>query len=386
VLKDVYINRIGAYLPNSPVSNEQMETLLGRVGQRPSRARALILKSSGIRSRHYAIDAATGSRTHTNAQMTANAIRKLLEEHPESDAVECLACGTSTPDQLLPSHAVMVHGELRIPPCEIASITGICVSGVQALKYGYMSVRSRQTRNAVCCGSELASPLIRGRLFESEPRVEGLRRQPTLAFEKDFLRWMLSDGAGAVLLQDRPNSRGPSLRIEWIDVHSFAGELPACMYQGAAKNDDGTLAGYLDHAPEDWINQSIMSVKQDVKLLNAHVVSVCVQALERTVKRRNLATDRIDYFLPHLSSEHFREKLHEAYLGVGHGIPQSKWFTNLSSVGNVGSASIYLILEELFHSGKLRPGDTLLLMIPESGRFTMSYALLTVVGQASAAS
>jgi 3-oxoacyl-[acyl-carrier-protein] synthase-3 len=37
------------------------------------------------------------------------------------------------------------------------------------------------------------------------------------------------------------------------------------------------------------------------------------------------------------------------------------------------------MLEELFHSGKLEKGDKLLLLVPESGRFTMSYTLLTVV-------
>ena len=59
-------------------------------------------------------------------------------------------------------------------------------------------------------------------------------------------------------------------------------------------------------------------------------------------------------------------------------IPEEKWFTNLTQVGNVGSASIYLMLEEIFSSGRLKIGDKLLLMVPESARFSYSYALLTV--------
>jgi 3-oxoacyl-[acyl-carrier-protein] synthase-3 len=51
----------------------------------------------------------------------------------------------------------------------------------------------------------------------------------------------------------------------------------------------------------------------------------------------------------------------------------------LSWVGNVGAASPYLMLEELFHSGKLKAGDKLLMGIPESARFNYAYALLTVV-------
>ena len=54
-----------------------------------------------------------------------------------------------------------------------------------------------------------------------------------------------------------------------------------------------------------------------------------------------------------------------------------RWFSNLHEKGNTGSASIFIILDELFRSGRLRKGDRLLLFVPESGRFSMCYALLT---------
>ena len=56
---------------------------------------------------------------------------------------------------------------------------------------------------------------------------------------------------------------------------------------------------------------------------------------------------------------------------MGIDIPLERWFLNLSKVGNVGSASPYLMLEELLYSGKLQKGDTLLLSVPESGRFLL---------------
>ena len=51
---------------------------------------------------------------------------------------------------------------------------------------------------------------------------------------------------------------------------------------------------------------------------------------------------------------------------------------NLARVGNVGAASIYLALDELMTSGKLKKGDKILLSVPESGRFSYAYAYLTV--------
>jgi 3-oxoacyl-[acyl-carrier-protein] synthase-3 len=62
---------------------------------------------------------------------------------------------------------------------------------------------------------------------------------------------------------------------------------------------------------------------------------------------------------------------------IGMNIPYEKWFINLDRVGNVGSASIYLALDELMNSGKLKKGDRILLSVPESGRFSYAYAYLT---------
>src|SRR5439155_7153014 len=64
---------------------------------------------------------------------------------------------------------------------------------------------------------------------------------------------------------------------------------------------------------------------------------------------------------------------------AGFDISRERWFTNLSSTGNVGSASTFLLLEELLYSGKLQPGQTVLCLVPESGRFLFGYMLLKVV-------
>jgi len=56
-----------------------------------------------------------------------------------------------------------------------------------------------------------------------------------------------------------------------------------------------------------------------------------------------------------------------------------RWFTNLTSKGNTGAASIFIILEELFNQGRLRTGERLLCYVPESGRFSTAFMHLTVV-------
>ena len=377
-MRDVFITRVSGFLPNDPVSNEEMESVLGLIGGQRSRARAIVLRNNGIRQRYYALNAA-GNITHTNAQLVAEAVKGLSGDGIALADLEVLACGTSSPDQFLPSHASQVHGALGHAPLEIVSTAGACCSGMHALKYGYMSVAGGLSRNAVATGSELTGPMMRAGNFERETeRYRELEQDPIIGFEKEFLRWMLSDGAAAVLLEAAP--RGPlSLRLEWIESRSFANELDVCMYAGGDKDDDGRFHGWKSFNPEDLAARSIFTMKQDVKLLGRNIVPVGVRYLREVFERRALDPARIDHMLVHLSSMFFRERLHDEMAAQGIGVPLDKWFVNLPQVGNVGSASIFLQLRDLLAGGHVQKGQQVLLMVPESARFSYAFALLTVV-------
>jgi 3-oxoacyl-[acyl-carrier-protein] synthase-3 len=275
----------------------------------------------------------------------------------------------------------MVHGELESPPCEVVSLAGVCVAGAAAMKYAYLSVASGDTDVAVATGSENASAVMRGDKFAPELPVNAqeLERAPEIAFEKDFLRWMLSDGAGAMVLQPQPRRNGMCLRIEWIMVRSYANEMDACMYSGAEKQADGQLKGWAQYKPEEWLQHSVFSVKQDVKQLNEHVIHYTVERpLQELVVSKGLRPEDIDIFLPHYSSQYFKERVYEGMQRADFEIPFERWFSNLTEMGNTGSASIYIMLEELFRSGKLKAGQKLLCYVPESGRFSTAFIMLTV--------
>ena len=108
---NVYITKASKYLPNDPIGNEQMESYLGLINQNASKARRIVLRNNGILKRYYALDA-EGNPTHSNAQLTALAVKNLMGSDVPWDAIEVLSCGTSSPDVLLPSLSAMVHGLL----------------------------------------------------------------------------------------------------------------------------------------------------------------------------------------------------------------------------------------------------------------------------------
>lgn len=381
--RNVYITDLAGFMPNAPVDNDNVEHVLGRVNGKPSRALRITLRNNGIKLRHYAIDPQTGKYTHTNARLAAEAVREVLNRAAlPLDKLDLLSCGTSSPDHFAPAHGNMVHGELKSPPCEVVSFAGICSTGVSALKYAYLNVSTGLAEHAVSSGSEFVSSFMRATQFapETDAMIEALEAHPEIAFEKDFLRWMLSDGAGAALVRGTPNPDRPSLRIDWIDGRSYAGEMESCMYAGAVKRDDGTLKGWRElDDPNDTLREGYFAVKQDVRLLNDTIMPISAKALVPMAKAHGLKVEDIDWFVPHYSSHYFRPRLRAALIEQGFDIPEERWFTNLPTKGNIGAAAIYVLLEELLYSGRLKRGDRLLCYIPESSRFSIYYMHLTVV-------
>jgi len=376
---DVFITKASTYLPNEPVSNEEMESYLGLVNNTPSKARALILRNNKIKTRYYALDK-NGNATHTNAQITAKAVEGLFDEKFNRADMQLLSCGTSSADQIQPSHSSMVHGELNIgKSIEINTATGLCNSGMNALNYGFLNVKAGIKDNAVCVGSERMSAWMTADKFNHEAEnLKLLEERPIVAFKREFLRWMLSDGAGAFLLENKPRENETSLKIEWIDFYSYAHEIEACMYSGCEKQEDGSLKSWAEYPAEEWLNQSIFALKQDTKLLDKYILVKGAESLRASFTKHDLDPDSIDHVLAHISSGYFKEGLKEEFAKVGLDFPWEKWFYNLSEVGNIGAGSIFIAVEQLMNSGKLKKGERIMLCIPESGRFAYSCALLTV--------
>jgi 3-oxoacyl-[acyl-carrier-protein] synthase-3 len=376
---EVYITNTSIFLPNDPVSNDDMETFLGLINGMPSKARRIVLRNNGIKTRYYALTK-EGKSTHSNAQMTAEAVKELFKDDPEKiKEIDLLSCGTSSPDQMMPSHGVMVHGLLpESNAIEVVSPAGVCCAGMHAFKYAYMAIKTGDAQEAVATGSERFSGSLISNMFKDEAeKLKELSENPYISFEKDFLRWMLSDGAAAFLMTNKPSEKGLSLRVEWVEGFSFAHEHETCMYMAGEKQPDGSLKSYMDYTPEEVLSRSLLSVRQDVKLLGENIINLGGIGFKTILEKRGVTSDEIDYFLPHMSSEFFKDKMFNRLIEDNLPIPYDKWFVNLTSVGNVGAASVYLMVNELFHSGKLKKGDKILLVVPESARFSYMYALLT---------
>lgn len=373
-----YITSLGKFLPGEPVGNDQIETHLGQIGGKPSRVRERVLRQNKIEQRYYAIDNQQQTM-FSNAHMAAEAVRDAINKSTlDLKEISLLVAATSQADLPLPGFASMVHGELDLPPCEIATMHGICASSVIGLRHAALAVGSGEVSKAISVASEFASRLLKGSRYQAQ----GFGSEKKLRFESEFLRWMLSDGAGAFLLEDKPREDGISLKVEMISIKSYASQFPPCMFVGNKDDVNQTSPkGWLDYPDYESASAAgAINLHQTIGLLD-DVVRLTVNGVFELIDEGKLDPKSIDWWATHYSSHIFRDQAYELFVQGGLTIPPEKVFTNLYSRGNVGSASFPLMIEELFWSDKLEPGQRILCIVPESGRFLFGYVLLEVVGE-----
>ncbi|HEX8702416.1 MAG TPA: 3-oxoacyl-[acyl-carrier-protein] synthase III C-terminal domain-containing protein, partial [Myxococcaceae bacterium] len=379
--RDVFITSLGKFLPGEPISNDQMEEYLGKVRGRPSRARSRVLSQNGITQRYYAIDKEQRSRFR-NWELAVNAIKDALGRSPITlSEMDLLVTATTQADLVLPGFASQVHRALGGPACEVASLHGICSSGMQALRNATLQVATGEAERAVVCASELVSRLLKAGHYEE---VAG--GADAIGFDAEFLRWMLSDGAGAAVLQDKPHPTRPSLKVDWIDIRSHANKYELGMYVGANRGKDGDFGtGWIDYNSfTEAAAAGTFNIKQDIRRLEA-LVTLGVDGFFALVDQGRIQPKEIDWCLIHYSSHYFKKPIVDLLSKGGVRIPEERWFTNLSTKGNTGCASLFIMLEELLNEDKLRSGERIFCMVPESGGFITCYAMLTVVAPARGA-
>ena len=365
---DAYITGVGAYLPGDPIGNDDIESYLGSTGASP-RIRERMLGANGIEKRHYAIDA-EGNTLMLNEELAEMAVQAALSGAGLAPRdVQMLATGTTQGDLAVPGFASMVHGRLGGGPMEILSAGGVCCSGVAALRAVEDTVRLGRHRVGVAVGSEMVSRTLRASRFSDA------------GFDAEFLRYMLSDGAGAVVVEGQPAREGLSLRIDWTHLVSHAHRFDVCMYAGAASPDRVTAGStWQDQpTPTDAHQAGMLNLRQDIGILG-NILALGVEEYVGLVRDGRIEPAEIDHLLVHYSSEYFRPDMVRLMGEAGLMIPEEKWFTNLRTKGNTGAASIFVMLEEAFNGGRFSPGDRILLMVPESGRFSVAFIQLTCVG------
>lgn len=377
-MQPVYVTAAAQFLPGPPVGNDAMADHIGRLSPEAERFGRLTLRQNRIRTRHYAIRPDGGS-DWTVARLAGEAVRGVIAAGEVDPArIGFLASATTQNDLMVPGLASGVHAESGLPPIELASLQSVCASSMMALKAAALQVGAGEHRAAIVVGAEFSSRYFRPEHYRG---TETVQADGTLPGDAEFLRWTLSDGAAAVMIEDRPAAHGLSLRIDWISLRSFADRFGPCMTGGAVRGADGGVTpwslypGGAGAAAEAGAFQ----LRQDVDALY-RMLPVWMGEFLRLVDEGRIDPQAVDWFLCHFSAHSLREEMVKLATRAGCMIPEERWFTNLYDKGNVGAAALFLLIDDLMRSGRLKPGQRILCAVPESGQCIMAYAGLTVVG------
>ncbi len=367
---NVYINATGAFYPGAPVDNAHIDDYIAPLNPGSQRLKRRILAENGIQQRYYSIG--TDGRTrYSAAQMAASAIQTCLAQAGVSlSDIDLLCTGTSGGDATLPWFANMLQGELSAPPMMTSSHSGVCAAGLAALQHAAMALDGGRSTRALVATSEVPSRLFKRSRFAS--------RGYDIDFDAHFLRWMLSDAAGAWLVEAAPRGNRP-LKLINLHLRSFSGDYPVCMQVGlsATTEVDGSQS-YLDYPSFAEAEQaSAYALRQNIRLL-PNLFDVAIHEYVRLVQAGWNADGRIDYFLCHYSSQRFAGVVRELLDKAGLSIPDDRWFNNLQSRGNTGASSIFVMLDDFMQTHDVKPGERIFCFVPESGRFTVGYLLFEV--------
>jgi 3-oxoacyl-[acyl-carrier-protein] synthase-3 len=360
-MTDCYITSTGSYLPGEAVDNENINQYLGNlIGE--GRVQKKILSANGIEKRHYALDKKQNA-THSLYELAAEAVRDCLPQDRDSLNIDYLSAGTTHAPLLAPGVTSILHDQLSKNKLidhslEINSNSGICSSGAQAIVNAARAVKSGDAHAALCVGVEQSSIGLKSKAFRTVYDLPAMLKDVRSSkwFMSVFLRFMLSDGAGAFLIEGQPGERGLSLKVNWTYSRSFANEAPLCMQ----------------------IPRDPMILSQDIKTLAKYMAPLSKKALEGALCKHGETLDSYTMVLPHMSSYYFESAVRKtiAKLSPDREVP---YWTNLRTAGNTGAASIFIMLDEYLKTHSVTSGDRLLLFVPESGQFNYVLISLTVV-------
>ncbi len=353
----------GSYLPGEPVPAERVEEVLGaipglpaRLASRSERIGAEVLARAGVRNRYFALDPKTRVQTETNASMAEQAIRAALQPSGESaGTIDLIVLASPMADYYCPPTSALVQGRLGIGRCTEIEIHSNCTGAPKALQVALDMLRVGRHRRAAVVYTQLSSVFLRGEFFNPDAvRLENLA-----------LRWMLSDGAGAMIL-DR-TAGGLSMLDAYVESRG-GGRKPGMI---------GGLSGALAH--EIGIDgQAIFPalhasgahhVWQDIGEVGRVAPRQIMEGLKEMLDAAGISGTEVAHFLIGIPGRHFMTDATTALFVELVGADPAKVPFDIAEFGYCGGATMFIQFDRLVRGGRLRPGEIVAAYLEESSKW-----------------
>jgi len=311
------ITGVGSYLPERILTNADLERMVDTTDE-------WITTRTGIRERRLAApDEAT-------SDLAAKAAARAMEAAGVSAAeIDLIIVATITPDMMFPSVACLVQHKIGARRAAAFDIEAACSGFIYALEIGQQFIMSHTYDTVLVIGAEKLSSII-----------DWTDRNTCVLF---------GDGAGAVVLQNRPRSHGL---------------LTACMGADGAKADLLCMPGGGSRTPatQDSVLARLHYLRMDGRETYKNAVMAMCMAAQEALARCELSIEQINCIIPHQANRRIIQAV-----GDRLGADPSRVYVNVDRYGNTSAASVVIALDEAVREGRIARGDLLLMLVFGAG-------------------
>jgi len=363
-LQRVCVVGTGSFLPGDPVPNDAIDSVLGPIPEAPERVRSFIetvgrrmLDGSGIRTRHFAIDPETHALTHTVASLGEEAARKAMtvaEKRPAD--IDLLVISSPIFDRGTPPTSTLLQERLGIETCAEMEIHSNCSGIGKSVQIAYDALRLGRYRTALVVYSQLSSMYLRSCYFN----------QPKMTKTQAALRYILADGAGAIVLEARGTDPAAPLRGEILGTHveSIGGKMPPAMTCGGGVQD--VVAGV--NPAEAMYGGGLHHLDQDFAAVNRNAAPYLYEGMVRMLAALDIPPQKIDHYIWSIPTLQLYNDNITRYLDSLEARPDQLRF-RAQECGYCGGASLLIHLDEIVRNGELQAGQSAVVYSVESSKW-----------------
>jgi 3-oxoacyl-[acyl-carrier-protein] synthase-3 len=311
------ITGVGSYLPAKVLTNAHLEKMVDTSDE-------WITTRTGIKTRRQA------AKDEFTSDMAAHAAQRAMKKAGvTADQIELIIVATITPDMPFPATACIVQQKIGAHRAAAFDLEAACSGFIYGLEIGQQFIMSRTYDTVLVIGAEKLSSI-----------VDWTDRNTCVLF---------GDGAGAAILQSRPNSHGL---------------LTAVMGADGSKGNLLHMPGGGSRCPAsvDSVAAKLHYLRMDGRETFKSAVQAMYHAAQEALRRCELDISKIKCVIPHQANRRIIDAV-----GKRLGATPEQLFINLDRYGNTSAASVAIALDEAVSSGKIQRGDLILMMVFGAG-------------------